>query len=168
MPDPDAMPAGLRITPAIIADTGELFTVQRAAYVSEAQRYADPHIPPLTESLAEVRESVRAGDVLVARIAGRLVGGVRGVRHGDLCRVGRLVVAPDMQGRGIGTSLLVAVERAHAGRVHAMTLFTGADSADNLRLYHRLGYRETHTERINDHLSFVHLSKPLGGHPARS
>ncbi|MDT7552926.1 MAG: hypothetical protein QOI16_1462, partial [Pseudonocardiales bacterium] len=29
------------------SDAGEVLTVQRAAYVTEAQRYAAPHIPPL-------------------------------------------------------------------------------------------------------------------------
>lgn len=43
-----------RIVPAGVADAGEILTVQRAAYLTEAQHYADPFLPPLTE-LDEVR-----------------------------------------------------------------------------------------------------------------
>ncbi|HEY4018308.1 MAG TPA: GNAT family N-acetyltransferase [Pseudonocardiaceae bacterium] len=39
-----------------------------------------------------------------------MVGAVRGELVDDECRVGRLVVAPDLQGRGIGRALLSAVE----------------------------------------------------------
>jgi hypothetical protein len=44
-------------------DAGELLTVQRAAYLVEAQRYDDPHIAPLTETLDEVRAAI-SGDPL--------------------------------------------------------------------------------------------------------
>jgi hypothetical protein len=36
------------IVPAGVADAGEILTVQRAAYLTEAQHYADPFLPPLT------------------------------------------------------------------------------------------------------------------------
>lgn len=37
---------------------GEALTVQRAAYVTEAQRYAAPGIPPLTETVDALRAAV--------------------------------------------------------------------------------------------------------------
>ena len=40
-------------------------------------------------------------------------------------------------------------------------LFTGHLSEGNLRLYRRLGYAETHRERVADHLTLVHMRKPL-------
>jgi hypothetical protein len=36
-------------------DAGELLTLQRAAYVTEAQAHNDLALPPLTQSLAELR-----------------------------------------------------------------------------------------------------------------
>lgn len=144
-------------------DAGEVLTVQRAAYVTEAQLYHDPDIPPLTESLDEVRAAIDAGGVFVARLGGRVVGSVRGTLAGDVCHVGRLVVAPDMQGRGVGTALLDAVEGAHAGQARSLRLFTGERSEGNLRLYRRCGYRYSHTERISENFSFVHLRKDVGG-----
>jgi ribosomal protein S18 acetylase RimI-like enzyme len=154
---------GTVIEPARAGDEGEILTVQRAAYVSEAQRYDDPHIPPLTEPLDSVAAAVAAGQVIVARSGARLVGAVRGVVDGSVCHVGRLVVAPDQQRRGIGSALLAAVEAAHAGTVGEFALFTGADSAANLRLYERFGYRVVWTEPVTADWGLVHLSKPAPG-----
>ncbi|WP_410812350.1 GNAT family N-acetyltransferase [Micromonospora sp. 067-2] len=130
------------IVPAGVADAGEILTVQRAAYLTEAQHYSDPFLPPLTETLDELR-AVLTGPttVLAARLGHRLVGSVRAQLDGDVAHVGRLSVAPDQQGRGVGGRLLAAIEAACAGRAARFTLFTGADSVANLRLYQRHGYQ---------------------------
>lgn len=73
--------------------------------------------------------------------------------------VGRLVVAPDLQGHGIGTRLLLAAEQATA--LPRATLFTGARSTANLRLYRRHGYVESHREQVHPGLKLVHLVKEL-------
>ncbi|TDC69252.1 GNAT family N-acetyltransferase [Actinomadura sp. GC306] len=143
-------------------DAGEVLTVQRAAYVAEAQLYGDPFIPPLVESAEQLRK-VLASDavVLKAVLGGRLVGAVRAQFSEHTCLVGRLVVVPDLQGRGIGRRLLAALEDAVAGRAEACVLFTGHLSEANLRLYRRAGYAETHRERVAAHLTLVHMRKPL-------
>ncbi|WP_049563637.1 GNAT family N-acetyltransferase [Nonomuraea sp. SBT364] len=140
------------------ADAGEILTLQRAAYVSEAQLYGDPYIPPLVESVEQVRKAIEAGVVLKAVEAGRVVGAVRGTPAGTTCLVGRLVVAPDCQGRGVGTALLTALHE-QVPQAEAFDLFTGHLSESNLRLYRRLGYRETHRERMDDHLTLIHLRR---------
>ncbi|MFC4145271.1 GNAT family N-acetyltransferase [Micromonospora mangrovi] len=157
----------LLIAPAGVADAGELLTVQRAAYLVEAQRYADPFLPPLTETLDEVRAAL-AGPavVLVARLGHRLVGSVRATVDGDTAHVGRLSVAPDQQGRGVGARLLTAIEAACADRVARFTLFTGAESADNLRLYERHGYVPTGHRPSPAGPGLVDLVKTVS--PARS
>ncbi|MGW0201360.1 GNAT family N-acetyltransferase [Nonomuraea sp. NPDC003201] len=141
---------------ATTADAGEILTLQRAAYVSEAQLYGDPYIPPLIESLEQVRKVIEGGVVLKALDAGRVIGAVRGQVSGTTCLVGRLVVAPDHQGRGIGTALLTALHEA-VPEAEAFDLFTGHLSGGNLKLYRRLGYRETSRERMDDHLTLIHL-----------
>ena len=44
-----------QITPATVDDAGEILTVQRAAFLVEAQRNADLYLPPLVETLDEIR-----------------------------------------------------------------------------------------------------------------
>ncbi|MGC4771492.1 GNAT family N-acetyltransferase [Micromonospora sp. DT44] len=136
------MSVELSIVPAVVADAGEILTVQRAGYLSEAQHYREPFLPPLTETLDEVGAVLAGPDiVLVARSGHRLVGSVRAHLVGDTAHVGRLAVAPDQQGRGVGARLLTAIEEACAGRAARFALFTGADSARTLALYQRYGYR---------------------------
>ncbi|MFC4532914.1 GNAT family N-acetyltransferase [Sphaerisporangium dianthi] len=140
-------------------DAGEILTLQRAAYVVEAQLYGDPFIAPLVESLEGVRAAIDSATVLKAVDGGRIVGAVRG-RLGDRAGlIGRLVVAPDRQGLGLGTALMRAIEDEMSSQVKAFDLFTGHLSEGNLRLYRRLGYRETRRERVHEHLTMVYMRK---------
>lgn len=123
---------------------GELLTVQRAAYVTEAQRYDTPHIPPLTETLDQVRADLAAGPVVRAVWLGpRLVGSVRGRVDGDRMEIARLTVAPDVQGRGAGRALLEALHAAAPPAVRTCWLVTGARSDDNVAFYAAAGYAVT-------------------------
>lgn len=166
-PDPAAADP-VRIEAAGHDDAGEILTVQRAAYVAEAQLYGDPFIPPLVESFEQLRK-VLAGDavVLKALLGPRLVGAVRAQFSERTCLIGRLVVVPDLQGQGIGRRLMHALEDEVAGRVDSIVLFTGHLSDGNLRLYRRMGYSETHRERVAAHLTLVHMRKPLVPTPVR-
>jgi tRNA (guanine37-N1)-methyltransferase len=51
------------------------------------------------------------------------------------------MVAPDLQGRGMGRALLAHIEAVADPEATSYLLFTGARSADNLRMYRRAGYR---------------------------
>lgn len=148
----------IRIERAVADDAGEILTVQRAAYVTEAQLYGDPFIAPLVESVEQVRKQIGEAVVLVARDGPRIVGAVRGKLSGTTCMVGRLMVTPDRQGQGIGGALLAALHEAMP-QAEAFDLFTGHLSEGNLRLYRRHGYRETHRERVHDHLTLVHMRR---------
>jgi ribosomal protein S18 acetylase RimI-like enzyme len=151
----------VRIERAVVEDAGEILTLQRAAYLTEAQLHGDPFLPPLVESLDQVRAMIAGSLVLKASVGTRIAGAVRGRFNDRTCLVGRLAVAPDLQRRGIGGALLRALEAEAAGRADACVLFTGHLSETNLRLYRRLGYAETHRERVAGHLMLVHMRKPL-------
>jgi ribosomal protein S18 acetylase RimI-like enzyme len=144
------------------ADAGEVLTLQRAAFVTEAQAHRDLHIPPLTQTLAglhaELGEQRCHGWGI--REAGRLVACVRTHVSGYAADLTRLVVAPDRQGRGIGTRLLRAAEDLLPPQVRTIGLVTGQHSQANLRLYRRHGYRPTHTTQTGAYL-LVHLAKSL-------
>src|SRR6202008_4430021 len=99
---------------------GEAFTVQRAAYVTEAQQYRAPDLPPLTETLDELR-----GDPAPGRPPPR-------ARRGA-------PVAPALHRRGLGGRLLDAVEAAAPPAVRTLWLATGVTSEASLALYRRAG-----------------------------
>jgi ribosomal protein S18 acetylase RimI-like enzyme len=67
------------------------------------------------------------------------VGSVRGRLEGDTCHIGRLVVHPRLQRRGIGARLMREIE-GRFPKARRYELFTGHLSEGNLRLYRRLGY----------------------------
>src|SRR5690554_4540285 len=82
-------------------EAGELLTLRRAAFVSEAQVYGDPNIPPLTQTLEELRADLAAEGIITlgAWSGHRLVGSVRVQLEPGKATLGRLAVAPDLQGR---------------------------------------------------------------------
>ena len=156
------MEPGIEITPVGERHAGEVLTLQRAAYVPEAQHYRDPDLPPLTQTLEELVSELRSPLVigLGAWIDGRLVGSVRVRVEGAVGHLGRLVVAPDLQGIGIGSALLRACEDALPPGVAEIRLFTGARSGPTIRLYERFGYVRRAETPAGTH-NLVHLTKTL-------
>jgi len=51
------------------------------------------------------------------------------------------MVAPDLQGRGLGRQLLDRIEALAPDGAAAYVLFTGAGSVRNQRMYKKAGYR---------------------------
>lgn len=140
---------------------GEILTLQRAAYLTEAAAHNDFDLPPLTQTLSELVDELGSDDVIALgmRDDTRLVGAVRLRRVGTAVELGRLTVAPDRQGQGIGTFLLAEAERAFL-EAREMRLFTGEHSLANIRLYERVGYNETERTPVGTY-SLVHFTKPL-------
>lgn len=126
---------------AVPGDAGEVFTLQRACWVQEQQANPGVAIAALSEDLADVERWLAADTVLVLRSAGRLVGAVRARSVDDTWDIGRLMVAPDLQGRGLGRRLLAAIEARAPEGTTGFELFTGAGSARNQRMYRKAGYR---------------------------
>jgi tRNA (guanine37-N1)-methyltransferase len=125
------------------ADAGELLTLQRACWVDEAIALDWVGVPALHESLDEVVADLERWETWVLRSGERLVGAVRGQPEDDgrTWVVGRLMVAPDLRGRGIGRWLLARAEERAPDSATSYALVTGDASARNHRLYKRAGYR---------------------------
>ncbi len=152
---PDLLPAaatlaGLEeaeVRPAVPADAGEILILSRACWLQEAIDNDTFAIPALQEDVEDVRGWIGEWDTWVVRAEGRLVGAVRGRQEtgpdgAPVWDVGRLMVAPDLQGRGLGRALLELTERRAPEEVTAYVLFTGARSTANIRRYKRAGYRK--------------------------
>ena len=142
---------------------GELLTLRRAAFVSEAQLYDDPHIPPLTQTLDELVADLVDENVITlgAWVGHRLVGSIRVLLEGKKATLGRLAVAPDLQGMGIGTELLLAVVPHLSEGIEEVWVFTGRDSVQNLALYAKHGYAHEYDQTAGD-LTYAYLRKILG------
>jgi GNAT superfamily N-acetyltransferase len=124
-------------------DAPELLVLQRCCWVDEALANDTLDIAPLHESLDDVRAWLEEWTTWCVRSSGRLVGAVRARRDGRDWEIGRLMVAPDLSGRGLGRWLLAWAESHTPSGVERLTLYTGVHSARNIRMYERAGYRTT-------------------------
>ncbi len=172
------------ITRATPADAGEALTVQKAAFSLEAATVGSSVIPPLLETLAELRATIEvstsgtsgqaASQFWVARLdppdgrPGRLVGAVRGSvddQDPTAWHVGRLMVAPDQHGRGIGAALMAVVEQHAPPGCTRIRLITAEASTRNHRFYRRRGYRRIRRLLDSEGIGVVVLERPLAGVP---
>ena len=149
---------------ATVADAAAIAELTRRAFAQQAALYDDDTLPPLADTAASVTAEIGRGVViLVAEDAdGSMVGSVRGEQTDRICRVGRLVVDPAQQERGIGRLLARAVEKRFP-RAERFVIFTGHRSAPALRLYESLGYVREREEYVHERLSLVFLGKPGPG-----
>ena len=86
-----------------------------------------------------------------------IIGSVRGRFFGGTLYIGRLMVAPAFQNRGIGTALLLNIESLYPHTRYE--LYTSERSGKNLSLYLKNGYAEFKREPLNDEVDFVFLEK---------
>ena len=154
-----AAPPRFRIERASLDDSPAILELQKLAYQSEARLYDDWTLPPLTQTLEDLREEIAASVTLKATEAGTLVGSVRAREANGLCQIGRLIVRPEQQGQGVGTMLMRHIE-AEFPRARVFELFTGGRSEGNLRLYERLGYSRTREKILSPTINLVFLEKP--------
>jgi len=148
----------IQIEPATDGDAVAVLDLQRRAYRSEAVLYDDWTIPPLTQTLDDLRLRFTDMTILKATEGGTIVGSVRAAEKDGVCAIGRLIVDPDHQRRGIGSRLMEAIEGRFPDALR-FELFTGGKSEGNIRLYTRLGYRVSRTEVVSPKLSLVFFTK---------
>lgn len=128
-------------------DLGELVVLQRCCWVPQALVNQTLDVPALTESHDEVLAWTRTWTTVVVRTGGgRLVAAGRGRLENQTDRaadwqLGRLMVAPDLAGRGVGSVFIGVLEALAPAQVNRYVLFTGGRSTANIALYQRAGYR---------------------------
>ncbi len=146
-------------------DAGELLTLQRAAFLHDAQLYVDPFLPSLVQTVDELRAEIAAPDrvVIVARKGARMVGSVRSHQVDRTAHITRLMTAPDLEGHGIGGRLLADIEQRVTPEVDRFQLGTGAESVANLAMYARRGYVECERRIDPAGIVIVMMTKTLSG-----
>ena len=145
------------IESADFQDLKEILELQYLAYQSEAILNNDFSIPPLLQTLEEVQEELCSGTILKAVEDGTIIGSVRGLISNSRLLIGKLIVHPDHQGKGIGTKLLQAIESSHPRLCYE--LFTSNRSEKNLSLYERQGYKRFKKKKLSPALTFIYLEK---------
>lgn len=136
----ESLPPGWVVSRASAVDAPEVLVLQRCSWVTEAVVNDTLAIPALHETLDDVIAWINDRHVWTVRARGRLVAAVRANTVGDRWEIGRLMVAPDLRGSGVGRWLLRHAEDAAPAGTCRISLFTGSRSERNLRLYAAAGY----------------------------
>jgi N-acetylglutamate synthase-like GNAT family acetyltransferase len=138
MAESDPAPALRRAGPADAEAITEL--------VAAAYRHYEPLIgrTPMP-MLVHYADALREHEIWVLELDGPLVGVIELKPRSDQLWVENVAVAPRWQGRGFGRLLLrhAEVEADRLG-LREVGLLTNERYADNIAMYTRYGYRETH------------------------
>ncbi len=134
------MSTEIKLTKASVSDAEEILHIQELAFQSEAELYNNFSIPPLIQSLDSVIADLHEYDYYKAVQEDRMVGSIK-VKLPEKYRlwIGRLVVVPDSQNRGIGKFIMSEIENLYP-HVRVFELFTGEKSKRNIAFYKTLGY----------------------------
>ena len=139
-------------------DLEKILELQYLAYQSEAKLFGNMDIPPLKQTIEELYNEFQKGTILKALDdIGVIIGSVRAYQENGTVYIGKLMVHPKMQRKGIGTKLLLEIEREYPNQRYE--LFTSTKSISNIRLYERLGYKIFKEETVSQELQFVYLQK---------
>lgn len=125
-------------------------------------RIDDWSIPPLLQTVEEIRDEFSTSVFLKAVSEHSIIGSLRSHVIENTCHIGRLIVHPEWQNLGIGTRLMIEVELT-CRDVILFELFTGSNSIRNLHLYHKLGYQEFRRELLGSKVELVYLEKIVIG-----
>ncbi len=148
----------MKIIKAEKEDLNGILELQYIAYQSEAKLFNSTDIPPLKQTLDDLYKEYEKGIILKAvDDHGVIIGSIRIYYDKGTVYVGKLMVHPAQQGKGIGTKLLIEVEKYYPQKRYE--LFTSTRSEKNIRMYERLGYRAFKQEEVNEKLKFIYLEK---------
>jgi ribosomal protein S18 acetylase RimI-like enzyme len=142
--------AGEEIAQAVLA-------LQRESYAVEAALIGDDRIPPLTETLIELRA---AGlEWLGATDVDGLAGAVAWEILADgTVDIHRLMVSPRAFRRGVATALLDGLDDLHPGR--RLLVSTGRANVPAVTLYRRRGFAVVREHEVIPGLFVTELERP--------
>lgn len=143
---------------AIAEDCSPILELQKLAYLQEAEIYNDFSIPPLTQTIAELEKEFKDKKVLKVVCNGAIIGSVRAHLENDTCYIGRLIVHPAYQNKGIGSMLMLEIESVF-NTAKRFELFTGDKSIKNICFYRKLGYSVYKKETLTADVDILFLEK---------
>ena len=98
------------------SDLPEILELQKLCYREAGERYGDFSIPPLTQTLEGIENDYNRGPVLKLETDERVIGSIRAYEESGTVFIGRVIVHPNFQNRGLGKSLMRAFGSNVQGR----------------------------------------------------
>lgn len=101
----------IQITKADYNDLDKIFEIQKLAFASEAELYNDNQIEPLTQKLESLQADFYNYTFLKAELEHNIIGSVKAREENGICWIGKLIVLPEFQNKGIGRKLMMEAEK---------------------------------------------------------
>ncbi len=150
-----AMTQALR--PATLDDLHPVETIVRTAYAHYVPRIGREPGPMLDDYSALIQQ----GHVHVIEHNGTAQGVLVLIPEPTAMLLDNVAVSPDAQGLGLGRKMLEFAERtAMQSGYRTIKLYTNEAMTENIALYARIGYVETH-RAVEKGLRRVYMAKPL-------
>lgn len=128
---------------ATATDAEPMRALVRAAYAHYVPRIGIEPLPMVDDYAARVA----AGQAWVLERDGAMTGALVLEDHPSGLLLDNIAVAPAAQGRGHGRAMIAFAEDAARRRGHSrIWLYNNEKMVENIALYMRLGFRETHRE----------------------
>ncbi|MDE2466701.1 MAG: GNAT family N-acetyltransferase [Alphaproteobacteria bacterium] len=146
---------------ALPRDLGVVEDIVRAAYSRYIARIGRKPAPMLDDYAALIAQ----GRVTLAEIEGAAEAIVVLIPEADTMLLDNIAVAPAFQGQGLGRYLLAHAEtEAVKTGFCAIRLYTHEAMHENIALYKRVGYVETHRAEEKG-MHRIYMRKELGAEP---
>jgi ribosomal protein S18 acetylase RimI-like enzyme len=152
-----ALPGAPFIRKAIADDAKRLVAIAHAAYAKYVPRMGrEP--PPM---LADFPAFIAAGSAVVIENSGELAGYLIGWPEPDAYLVDNIAIDPARQGQGLARKLIDhTIAEARRLNSPAVRLYTNVAMIENLIVYGRFGFVETH-RAVENGLHRVHMRLTL-------
>lgn len=147
----------IEIIKAEETDLDTILQMQYAAFHEEAEAFSDYSIEPLSQTKDDLLREFSYRVFLKAVHNGRIIGSVRVHTNGDTLYIGKLIVQPDCQNKGLGRRLLCAAESLFP---HIRCELNAAKRMDkNTKLYMHCGYTPFKEVKDKSGRIFIYMEK---------
>ena len=148
----------MRIEIAIENDSKSILELQKVSFHQRGLDYNNMNLIPLVETHGDFSKTFINYKYLKAIINDIIIGSVRANESNGTCYISRLIVHPNYQRKGIGSKLLLEIEKHFREKVKRFELFTGESNRKSISIYKNLGY--TVNRRSDDYeVPIVYLGK---------
>ena len=152
------MNMSMKIENAELIDLPAILELQKLCYQENAERYHDYKIPPLMQTIDELKDEFKSCLILKVMDDSKIIGSIRAYEKTDVCYIGRVIVHPDFQNKGIGKKMMMEIENRFPSSAK-FELFTGFKDEKNIYFYSKLGYTIFKEESLGAKVKLVYFEK---------
>lgn len=144
-------------------DLEVVLSLQKIVFMEVAKQINKYDIPPLLQTMQDIQNDFEICTILkYISDSNQIIGSIRGcLDNENICHVGKLIVHPDFQNRGIGKALMCEIEK-YFPTCYKFSLFTGEETPNTLCLYSKIGYRVV-CKKKKDGMNFIYMEKENHG-----